>query len=261
MQRLKSNSSHIDEISNVPSLGASPSISAYGMGDVVPDPHFDLTPWKQTVEALYRLLGPGHEAVLHDLRLMPNTVIAVAGDLTGRKVGAPMTDLLLAKLNSGQGEDSLSYTTRSKDGRLFRCSTVFIRDKAGSPVGCLCLNEDMSTLLNLKHMVNELLGEAGKDDITQAETFPHDIDGLQDSLVSKAIDKIGIPVELMKKEQKKTIVSELDAQGYFLIRDSVDRLAAELKVTRFTIYNYLKELESERKVLSRKEGDFGILKA
>ncbi|PST48511.1 hypothetical protein COO72_07240 [Bifidobacterium callitrichos] len=242
------------------SLIAKPDDAVVKTPSAVPDADFDLTPWKQTVDALYKLLGPGHEAVLHDLRRMPNTVIAVAGDLTGRKVGAPMTDLLLAKLNSGKGEDSLSYTTRSKDGRLFRCSTVFIRDAAGTPVGCLCLNEDMSALLDLKHMVNELLGEAGViDDDGQAETFPHDVDGLQDSLVSRAIDKVGIPVSLMKKEQKKAIVAELDSQGYFLIRDSVDRLAAELKVTRFTIYNYLKELESERKVQTRKEEGTSML--
>ncbi|WEV69204.1 PAS domain-containing protein [Bifidobacterium sp. ESL0775] len=227
------------------------------MSKPVPDPDFDLTPWKQMVTALYDLLGSGHEIVLHDLRLMPNTLVAVSGDLTGRKIGAPMTDLLLAKLSSGKEEDSLSYSTRSEDGRLLRCSTVFIRDANGVPVGCLCLNKDMTHLLSARDALDKLINDYRDDenglDEAQTEVFPHNVDNLQDSLVKKSIAKVGIPVDLMKKEQKKAIVAELQDSGFFLIRDSVDRLAAELDVTRFTIYNYLKELENEKIVKDRKD--------
>ena len=38
------------------------------------------------------------------------------------------------------------------------------------------------------------------------------------------------------------VVRELDEAGFFLIRDSVDHLAGELDVTRYTIYNYLNEV-------------------
>ncbi len=51
-----------------------------------------------------------------------------------------------------------------------------------------------------------------------------------------------MPVELMKKQHKAAVVRELDEAGYFLIKDAVDFLAAELKVTRYTIYNYLNEI-------------------
>ena len=34
----------------------------------------------------------------------------------------------------------------------------------------------------------------------------------------------------------------LDEAGFFLIRDSVDHVAGQLDVTRYTIYNYLSEI-------------------
>ena len=73
------------------------------------------------------------------------------------------------------------------------------------------------------------------------ETFPPDVDSLQRLLIDRAVSRAGIPVDLMKKRHKTAVVRELDEAGFFLIKDAVDRLAAELDVTRYTIYNYLNE--------------------
>ncbi|GAA0206929.1 hypothetical protein GCM10010492_00400 [Saccharothrix mutabilis subsp. mutabilis] len=73
------------------------------------------------------------------------------------------------------------------------------------------------------------------------ETFPSDVDTLQRILIERAVSSVGIPVELMKKSHKSQVVQMLDDAGLFLIRDSVDHLAGVLGVTRYTIYNYLKE--------------------
>lgn len=46
----------------------------------------------------------------------------------------------------------------------------------------------------------------------------------------------------MKKQHKAAVVRELDEAGFFLIRDSVEHVAGQLDVTRYTIYNYLTEV-------------------
>lgn len=51
------------------------------------------------------------------------------------------------------------------------------------------------------------------------------------------------PVHLMKKTHKIEVVRELDSRGFFTIREAVDLVAQRLKVSRFTVYNYLKEIE------------------
>jgi selenocysteine lyase/cysteine desulfurase/predicted transcriptional regulator YheO len=183
------------------------------------------------VPALARMLGPGNEVVLHDLGRLPDSIIAVAGDLTSRTPGGPMTDLLLGLVRRGTTQDLTDYPTFAPDGRPIVSSTVFLRDEKGVAIGCLCVNSERAAPANGT-------GPAADE---QRETFLPDVDSLQRLLIDRAIGRIGIPVELMKKKHKAGVVQELDEAGFFLIKDAVDQLAAELGVTRYTIYNYLNE--------------------
>jgi predicted transcriptional regulator YheO len=79
------------------------------------------------------------------------------------------------------------------------------------------------------------------------EAFPGDVDTLQRLLVERAVADVDVPVALMKKAHKSTVVRVLDDAGYFLIKDSVDHLAGALDVTRYTIYNYLNEIRGTAK--------------
>ncbi|SMD21869.1 aminotransferase class V-fold PLP-dependent enzyme [Kibdelosporangium aridum] len=179
-----------------------------------------------TINGLGSALGPGTEVVLHDLSKLPNSIVAIAGDLTYRSVGGPMTDLLLGLVRRGTTQDLTNYETHAPDGRPITSSTVFIRDPDGVAVGCLCVNSESTS---------------ASPPAQDVETFPGDVDTLQRHLVERAVADVGVPVSLMKKAHKSQVVKVLDDAGFFLIRDAVDYLAAELKVTRYTIYNYLNE--------------------
>ncbi|ATE53381.1 aminotransferase class V-fold PLP-dependent enzyme [Actinosynnema pretiosum] len=187
-----------------------------------------------TVAGLASALGPGTEVVLHDLSALPNSIVAIAGGLTGRQVGGPMTDLLLGLVRRGTTQDLPGYDTYAPDGRLIRSSTVFLRDERGVAVGCLCVNTDPGA------------GGGGGQGGHAVEAFPGDVDTLQKLLVERAVEAVGVPVGLMKKAHKSEVVRVLDEAGLFLIRDSVDYLAGVLGVTRYTIYNYLNEIRGEQ---------------
>ncbi|GAA3458388.1 selenocysteine lyase/cysteine desulfurase/predicted transcriptional regulator YheO [Saccharothrix longispora] len=182
-----------------------------------------------TVNSLAEALGAGTEVVLHDLGALPNSIIAIAGDLTGRAVGGPMTDLLLGLVRRGTTQDLAGYETYAPDGRVLRSSTVFLRDGSGVAIGCLCVNSDPGSRPGAEPAARPV------------EAFPGDVDTLQRMLVERAVTAVGVPVELMKKSHKSQVVRVLDEAGLFLIRDSVDYLAGVLGVTRYTIYNYLNE--------------------
>ncbi|MEU4742631.1 aminotransferase class V-fold PLP-dependent enzyme [Actinosynnema sp. NPDC023658] len=204
-----------------------------------------LTALIPTVNSLAEALGPGTEVVLHDLGALPDSIIAIAGDLTGRKVGGPMTDLLLGLVRRGTTQDLAGYETYAPDGRVIHSSTVFLRDAEGVAVGCLCVNSDPGP--NRPH--DPAAGSAGAADPagsvgSAVEAFPGDVDTLQRLLVERAVTAVGVPVELMKKSHKSQVVRVLDEAGLFLIRDSVDYLAGVLGVTRYTIYNYLNEVRA-----------------
>ncbi|MFI5609486.1 aminotransferase class V-fold PLP-dependent enzyme [Amycolatopsis sp. NPDC051903] len=192
--------------------------------------HALLTSLIPAVDGLAAMLGPGNEVLLHDLSRLPDSIVAIAGDVTGRTVGGPMTDLLLGLVRRGTTQDLTNYQTHGPDGRPIRSSTLFLRDADGTAVGCLCVNSETSA--------------DGAAALARAETFPPDVDSLQRFLVDRAIGKAGIPVELMKKRHKAAVVRELDEAGFFLIKDAVDHLATHLDVTRYTIYNYLNEIRA-----------------
>jgi selenocysteine lyase/cysteine desulfurase/predicted transcriptional regulator YheO len=182
------------------------------------------------VDSLAAMLGPGTEVVLHDLSRLPDSIVAIAGGVTGRAAGGPMTDLLLGLVRRGGTQDLTDYETSGPDGRPIRSSTLFLRDADGVAIGCLCVNSELA---------GSALPGAGLPEI-----FPPDVDSLQRFLIDRAFGKTGIPVDLMKKRHKAAVVRELDEAGFFLIKDAVDRLAAELDVTRYTIYNYLNEIRA-----------------
>ncbi|NIH88401.1 aminotransferase class V-fold PLP-dependent enzyme [Amycolatopsis granulosa] len=181
------------------------------------------------VDGLAAMLGPGNEVVLHDLSKLPDSIIAIAGEITGRTPGGPMTDLLLGLVRRGTTHDLTNYETHGPDGRPIRSSTIFLRDADGVAIGCLCVNSEVTR---------------GPATEVRTESFPPDVDSLQRFLVDRAVAQTGIPVGLMKKKHKAAVVRELEEAGFFLIKDAVDFLAGELEVTRYTIYNYLNEIRA-----------------
>lgn len=229
----------------------------------------------QLVEPIGRSLPSTSEVVLHDLSLLPNSIIAIHGDVTGRRVGDPATDLLLEKASGSSADPMVGYVTTLPDGRRLCSSTMIIRDVAGTAVAALCINSDLSVWVSARHVISAMLGEQGADphpsaaespaaastawtDPGSSEIFAHNVDELAAHLISNALRKVNIPVELMRKRHKISIVRDLKSRGMFLLRDAVDTVAERLGVTRFTIYNYLNEIaDQDQRDSGRTDGQEG----
>jgi len=216
------------------------------------------------VEPLWQSLSTDSEVVLHEIGLLPNSVVAIAGSVTGRQVGDPATDLLLEQLrNVDREQNKVDYLSVLPDGRRLRSSTMIVRDDGGVPVAALCINTDITNWLGVQQQVDAMVsGRATParsprpvrmERIVQSESptarpaatgesFPRSVDELVSELIGAAIRRTGVPVELMKKNHKLAVVEELEAKGLFLLKDAVEVIASALEVTRFTIYNYLNEL-------------------
>jgi uncharacterized peroxidase-related enzyme len=208
----------------------------------------------QAVGPLATAIGPDAEVILYDLATTPQSVVAVGGKVTGVEVGSPPTDELSYQLRNGGGADLVSYT-HQRDGRLVHSSTVFLRDDAGQPAACLCINLDRTRLQQASFLLEGYLtaGLHRHDDIEEVgahEQFPLTVEDLADQLIREAIDEIGIPLELMQKQHKLAVVGRLQTRGLFSIRDAVDLAAKALNVTRFTVYNYLNELQDRAEAQS-----------
>jgi len=208
---------------------------------------------RELARPLAAALGPSVEVVAHDLRHLDSSVVAIEGNLTGRKVGAPVTDLVLQHLQAGRTDDILCYRTRTTSGQHLRSSTIFLRDENGQPIACLCINTDTSEWHVMYDHLSALLARRGLiSDIQDndnspvaeetSEAFLPSVEDLAVTSVNQAIEDVGVPVELMRKEHRLEVIKRLEASGFFLIQDAVTYAAAALGISRYSIYKYLRDL-------------------
>lgn len=211
------------------------------------------------VAPLQAALPQPTEVVLHDLRRIPNTVRAIAGDVTRRRIGDPPTDKLLERVAAGDFRNEIGYRSQLPDGRILQSTTIIYTDRNGRAAAALCLNADVSAWVSLRSAMDRfVLGDdansmqpspihhnpssASHQETTDTEYFPHSVEELSSRLVETAITAIGVPVQQMRKEHKVQVVAELERRGFFLVKQAAETAANALGVTRFTIYNYLNEV-------------------
>lgn len=196
------------------------------------------------------LVGPA-EVIVHDLTQLPNSIIAISGDVTGRSIGDPATDKLLDAVASGNLRTSIAYRTTSPSDKELLSTTVIIRDSTNQPVAALCINRDISGWEALHSLTGALAGLSlpmcAEEEQVTTEVFVRDVDELATLLLSRAVAESGVRVDEMRKEHKVEVVRLLKARGFFLLRDAAEMAGKALHCTRFSIYNYLNEIESEKK--------------
>jgi predicted transcriptional regulator YheO len=206
---------------------------------------------EQLIPGLAEALGSRTEIVLHDLTKLPNSIVAIANPITGREVGGPASDVGLEILQSGWSEHLIRYRSELEDGTTLRSSSLFLKDGRGRAVCALCINTDIGSIDKAKSLLEELTEVRELSEVTKAiaaeriETFPRNIDDLARSVLQDAIAGSGVPLELMHKRHKVAVVGELQRRGFFVIRDAAELAAAALGISRYTIYNYLNEIEAD----------------
>lgn len=125
----------------------------------------EFTPYVMLMGFLGDVMGPFTEILLHDVSDLSRSIIAIAnGEMSGRSVGGPATDLVLKIL---QNEEYLeldyltNYLAHSRNGGFFRSSTFFIRDDAGTVIGMLCFNVDDRPLHEARRVLERMTQTMG----------------------------------------------------------------------------------------------------
>jgi predicted transcriptional regulator YheO len=211
--------------------------------------HPSVKPFIPFFETLAAMLGANYEIALHDFSDSAHSIIKIAnGHITGREVGAPATDLILAHAGKPTQVDKIiGYRTKAKNGAELRSSTVFIKDAKGRVVGALCINCDVTPYLSMWQGLEELrpqLATQGTDNKTDPpETFESNVSKLIEGLMDQTIAAIGRPIPHMSREDKVQAIHELKQRGVFKMRGSARRVSRKLNVSLATVYKYLQELD------------------
>ncbi|MEW5934173.1 MAG: PAS domain-containing protein [Bacillota bacterium] len=209
------------------------------------------SPLVPVLQALQRTLGSCFEGVLHDLSDPEHSLVYIVGGVTGRTVGAPITDLVLRvlRIHGNEAPDLIGYETRTRDGRRLKSTTVFLRDPGGKIVGCLCINLDLTKFDLATSALGELTSTYDADTLLSTEgqageggeTFAQTVEEMLAQLVGQVLERAGKPVPMMERDDKIRVVQQLDRRGAFLVRGAVEYVAGMLGVSKYTIYSYLEE--------------------
>ncbi|MDY2983705.1 MAG: PAS domain-containing protein [Synergistes jonesii] len=205
-----------------------------------------LNSYAHLLDGLSDYMGSSYELVLHSLGSFDHSVIAIVnGEHTGRKVGAPITNLalkMLSRLSELKGEDHITYFSTNANGEPLRSSTIAIKGEKDRIIGLLCINQYLNVPLNklLEKYVNNTQDESKEDEkyiSDSAELIRSSTERIRNEVMSDSAVKPSL--------KKKKIIAHLHAEGVFKFKDAVDQVANVMGISKNTVYLHLKGCKSK----------------
>ena len=165
------------------------------------------------------------ETVIHDCEHYEDFIAAIYnGHVSGRKKG----DCVYIT------GDPVPETT---GGKTIKSSTVYFKSE-NYHYG-LGINFDISQYMGMQDALEKLISTSTKleEELYSRQSI--------NQIMNECIGSVGVPVEKMGKYDRMRIIGMLRERNVFKMQKAVPYVADRLKISRFTVYNYLKELEAQ----------------
>ena len=205
---------------------------------------------KQIAAGIAAQFGDKCEVVIHDVFSShpDHTIVHIEnGHVSGRKVGDGASRVVMEQLEHQheQPQDHLCYLMRTPDGKILKCSSLYIRNSKGKVSAIFCINYDVSGLTMVQNELSALLDTRDKD-LTEPEKIIN-VNSVLDELIEQSVAKVGKPVALMNKEDKVRAIQFLNQSGAFLVTKSGDKVAKYFGISKYTLYSYIDNKQQEEK--------------
>lgn len=191
---------------------------------------------RQVADGLGQTLAPFCEVVLHDLLDPEHAILAIHNNLSGRAVGAPATELGLARAADPDFAQVIAnYPNTFADGRLAKSTSIGIKDSQGQYIAALCMNADLTVFRSL----NSLLTQFGSVNTAAgvSETLePAGADAIR-ARIDQFAARLATTPRALKADERKALMRELKESGLGDVRRAMEIVAAYLNVSRATVYN------------------------
>lgn len=201
----------------------------------------------QLAQAIAKQFGPNCEVVVHDLESndLENSIVAIEnGHVSGRRVGDGPSHVVLEALRGDRTQlrDHLAYLTRTKDGKILKSSTIYIRDDDGAAIGIFAINYDITLMLAMENALKSFTAAEAPE--KEPEHISRNVADLLDELIEQSVALVGKPVALMNKEDKVKAIQFLNDTGAFLITKSGDKVCKFFGISKYTLYSYIDEAKA-----------------
>lgn len=202
---------------------------------------------------LGEVFGENTEIIIHDLTNYDNSIVHIVnGHISNRKIGDPITDLVLefiATESKGNKQFICNYNSKTIEGKLLYSSTYFIRNEKNEIVGALCLNSDYYELKKSLSFITSLLPNYVDDKILSLNNIKENLNSNPQELTLNKIDdilaKFNVEPSRMTTEEKTEVIAALNDCGIFNIRGSVQEVANKLMMSEPSIYRYIKKIKDK----------------
>lgn len=195
----------------------------------------ELKPFFPVGEAIVRLF-PLAEVVIHNLKT--GKIAALYNNFSKRKVG---DDSLIEELpDYSKLPDCFEiYEKANWDGRRLKSITATLKNQAGTPIGLLCINLDLSSFEMMHNFLAVWLNAGQKQ---PRVLFKEDFKEKINRFISTFLKKEKRAMSSLTKEDKQNLVRLLYKEGAFETKNSSKYIAEVLELSRATIYNYLRNI-------------------
>jgi predicted transcriptional regulator YheO len=209
------------------------------------DPDTYLAILRPLLAPMSRALGTGRcEVVLHDFRRPDHSIIGIEGDVTGRNPGGSVSQIGLAILRAGDdADDEYNYVTQAPNGRVLKSSTVPLRDGDGHVFGALCVNVDVTEMWMMSESLKDMFG--AHNSAPQPVAFVDDVDRVIREVLDEELRLLGQPIGRLSRSERLQVLKALDNHGVFSLQRSVPQVAQQLRLSRATLYNDLRDMRRE----------------
>lgn len=211
-----------------------------------------LNSYKKMIVSLGEYLGEGYEIILHSLENLQHSVIEnVNGHYSGRKNGAPITDLalsMLSQLNEEPSQPAVCYMNHSKKGVPLRSCTIPIAGEKERIIGLICIN--FYTDIPLSSLLANFYPGAStplSGNASATENFTDNTDELIENVLYKIQHQVLNDFAVSPQNKNKEIVTQLYQRGIFNIKDSVLKVASLLGISKNTVYMHIRNLKEPEK--------------
>ncbi len=193
------------------------------------------------LDGLANYLSSCYELVLHSLEDFDHSVICIYnGEHTGRKVGAPITDLALKMLEQIEDghDDSVVYFSRNAKGEPLKSTTLAIRGEGNKVIGLLCINMYMN--VPFIDLMNSYVPDSALNSHSFTETYTQNPDELIESTLEEEKLSVLSDSTILPSNKNKIIIERLYDKGIFQLKDSVIKVEKLMGISKNTIYMHIR---------------------
>jgi predicted transcriptional regulator YheO len=203
----------------------------------------DLEFLQRLAVAITTQFGESSEVVVHDISGddTEHTIAVIEnGHVSHRQTGGGASRVVLEAIQRRDDPsltDELGYLTKTRDGRVLKSSTVYLRNDDGKIEGVLSINYDITELLVAERAIASVLHH--NEEPIVPERIPQNVNDLLDDLIEQSVALVGKPVAMMNKDDKIKAIQFLYQAGAFLVTKSGDKVSKYFGISKYTLYSYI----------------------